>query len=483
VRTVKELAGSILKSQLLPFSQSRIFKTQPAIAGSYIFLDNGQGMNLALTQNEEILHGLRIADHTAVPTTVGLTLAPRTNPFIESTDTMELDAVLEIQNTDYPVQEWTAKFSDTTAVFENKPHGQWPKIRIQFSSSTSFGRNRVRSFFSLYPKLIISDFTIRPTEDTVEAEVLYTRVFLGLVIAGKSTLRDLEGKEVFSLRHGGPTEGDWASLIDRAKLYRKLRFIETVFHTAFELPPDEITADEVRLTEIIFNGVARGFSIDRGSDITLKGIALSELDITRPPFTGPGEFRRVVSWGGRYVGLFGKTLDTGPVTLILRHAELADPRVINRMKEEPTRAFDLRFVVYDHQIVHRFERYSEGALNKRVQRLTRFRKRLSLAESAQIADLVTESLAKAVSERQAIQIVNGWLYINRFPDRYSPQTPELVPSARCWRVPIYFVYADGRSDLVGEVRLDLQSGDIISHTEIDEIRKKGKSVAEALTHA
>jgi hypothetical protein len=128
----------------------------------------------------------------------------------------------------------------------------------------------------------------------------------------------------------------------------------------------------------------------------VQNISLGEVDITQPPFTGAGEFQRVVSWDGRYVGLFGKTLDVGPVTLTLKHAEIADPRVIQKMMEEPTRDFNLRFVVYDHQIVHRFERYAKGSPAKRTQKLKRFKKHLSTLEPASIADLICEPLARDV---------------------------------------------------------------------------------------
>lgn len=473
----------LLKTPFPPlFPSFLVLSTSIAIHSH--FFDNTEEMGLVVSQTEGALNRLQLSRLTALPTTVFSTAAPGFFPAAgPSPDTIEFDAVLDIQGTPYPVQKWTAIFADAGAVFENRPEDHWPKARIQFCSNTSLGAERVRNFFSVLPELAVSDLTIRPADDTAEAEVLYTRVFLALVITGSSTLRDLHGREVFSLRHDGLSEDDHQRLVDRAKLFRKLRFIETVFNTTFELPPSEITADEVRLTEIIFNGVSQGISIDRGSDITLRNVSIAGLDVAKAPFSGPGEFRRVVSWEGRYVGLFGKTLDVGTVTLILRNAEIADPRIIDKMVKDPNRTFDLRFVVYDHQILHRFERYLGGPLTQRLQRLNRFKKRLRTVEPPPIAELISEPLARDVSQDQAIQIATGWLYINRFPDRYCPQAPELVAIDRCWRVPIRLVYADGRNGLVGELRVDLQSGKIVSHTAINEIRRNGMGVAEALIHA
>jgi len=399
-----------------------------------------------------------------------------------SVDALQLRASLEVEGlTTYPPQQWSAVFTDCGAVFENYPEHGWPRILIEFQTDKPLGPSRVEAFFSRLPESKISQLIIRPSEDTVSAEVLYTRVLLSLDRARRSSFRDLQAGVLFSLKHEGLSDDDREEAIDRAKLHRKLMFIQTVFGTQFLLPV-QIPADEVRLAETVFQGVSTGVSVIRGSDITVTGVIKSDIDLKAPPFIGPGEFRRVVSWHKKWVGLLGRTLDVGPVTLVLKAAEIADPRIIDQMLEAPEREVDLRFVVYDHQISHRFERYAKAPMKKRLRRLNSFKQRLALEESRELAELVSQPLSRDVTRREAIQIALGWLSLNRLPDRYCPQDPELEQEAHGWRVPILVAYANGKSGQVGELLIDSVKGNIIHHTPLDELRASGALLAETLVH-
>jgi hypothetical protein len=439
-------------------------------------------MSLSVLEPHDSWRSVGASEPALLATVLPMTDGDIQRSFKSSADTLQLRAVLDIEGVAHPVQRWSVVFTEKGAIFENYPEESWPKILIEFQSDTPLGPPRVQSFFSRLPQIKLTQLLVRPSNDSVAADVLYTRVLLSLDRARSSSLRDVQaGVVLLSLKHEGLADEDRNDVIGRAKLHRKLRFIETVFGTHFILP-EEISADDVRIAETVFQGISSGVSVIRGSDITVIGVASSEIDLTAPPFTGPGEFRRVVSWEKKWIVLFGRKLDVGPVTLVLKTAEIADSRIVEHILGNPEHAVDLRFVVYDHQILHRFERYAVGPMKKRIRRLETFKRQLALEEPRDLAELVSQPMARSVTSSEAIQIASGWLYLNRLPDRYCPQDPELDPQARQWRVPIFLAYADGTGSQVGELLLDSETGTVLRHTPVDQLRIDGAAFAEKLVH-
>lgn len=438
-------------------------------------------MSLSVREPHEAWSSVAVSEPSLLATILPTADDDIKRSFQSGADILEFRAVLDIEGLAYPVQQWSAVFTDTGAIFENDPEQSWPRILIEFQSEVPLGPSRAESFFSRLPQIRISQLLIRPSSDTVAAEVLYTRIMLALDTARRSSLRDVQAGVLLTLRHEGLTDDDRTHFIDRAKLHRKLKFIETVFGTHFILPK-EISADDVRIAETVFQGISRGVSEIRGSDITVMGVPSSEIDLTVPPFTGPGEFRRVVSWDKKWVVLFGRKLDVGPVTLVLKTAEIADSRIADHILKNPEQSADLRFVEYDHQILHRFERYAVGPMRKRLRRLETFKRQLALEEPRDLAELVSRPLAKDVTSHEAIQIASGWLYVNRLPDRYCPQDPEFDSQTRQWGVSIFLIYADGRNSQVGELTIDSETGSVVRHTPVDQLRIGGAAFADKLIH-
>jgi hypothetical protein len=438
-------------------------------------------MSLSVHEPHEAWSSVAASEPALLATILPITDGAIQRSLKSDADKLRFRAVLDIEGLTYPVQQWSAVFTDGGAIFENHPEQSWPKILIEFQSDRPLGRSRVQSFFSQLPQVRVSQLLIRPSLDTVAAEVLYTRVMLVLDTARRSSLRDVQAGVLLTLKHEGLAGDDRNHFIDRAKLHRKLKFIETVFGTHFILPR-EISADDVRIAETVFQGISRGVSEIRGSDITVIGVSSAEVDLTAPPFSGPGEFRRVVSWDKKWVVLFGRKLDVGPVTLILKTAEIVDSRIAEQILQSPGQRTDLRFVEYDHQILHKFERYAVGPMRKRLRRLELFKRQLALEEPRDLAELVSRPLARDVTSHEAIQIASGWLYLNRLPDRYCPQEPELDSQTRQWGVPIFLIYADGRGRQVGDLIIDSETGAVVHHTPVSQLRIGGATFAEELVH-
>ena len=118
-----------------------------------------------------------------------------------------------------------------------------------------------------------------------------------------------------------------------------------------------------------------------------------------------------------------------------------------------------------------------------MRRLNRFKHQLSRYEPDALVDLIDESLQNDVSSEEASQIAVGWTQYNDLPDRYCPQVPELDAATRYWHVPIYLVHSNGEGGPAGEVVIDEKTGVIVSHTPVDELRSKGRALAEQILHA
>jgi hypothetical protein len=374
---------------------------------------------------------------------------------------------LEIPNSPFtlPVQDFLITFTPGGDVIENQPQNAWPKIRFEVPT------NRGQSELGV-------NVLLRPSDDTVEAEVLYTRVWYTLINAGDCRLSLATGFPL-AVRVQPESPEEVSKILNRAKLYRKLAFLEKVFRVSFQLPR-YIPAEEIRKIEIVFRGITEGEFSTRNSDITFENLIPSELNLDAPPFSEPGPFSRAV---GDKEYVLGQWLDLGQLTIILPHAELANPRMLMRMAEAPDAPVNLRFLCPYHQIIHRFGPYAAMPTRRRVRRLNGFVHDLAQSEPAELANTIRDLLVSDVSAESAIQIASDWLMLNRLPDRLSAQSPEVDSTLNYWHVPIHLVYAGGENGLVGEVNIDIKTGEVIKATPIDELFENARDLGERIVHA
>lgn len=267
---------------------------------------------------------------------------------LEVVETSEFSGRLVIPDHRFsmPEQKFVATFSDFGTTFENKPVGFWPRIFIEFSSNEPLGRLKAREFFERLktPSLTIKNFLVRPSSDTVDAEVLYTRVMYYLYKSNKCSLHTIDGK-LFGISFDPISETEKLQFLDRAKLYRKLKFIQNVFRVQFTIP-QSISADEVSIIDNTFRGITEGEFTTRSSEGTFTEVAPSEIDLTQPPFDGIGHFSRKI---GDKVFLFGKKFDVGPITISMEKADLADPNVVRQIRSGSTQPMNVRFAVLDNR--------------------------------------------------------------------------------------------------------------------------------------
>jgi hypothetical protein len=267
-----------------------------------------------------------------------------------------------------------------------------------------------------------------------------------------------------------------SQLLHRAKIARKLKFIEIIFNLRLELP-ENITPDHVQYIETIFRGLTEGEFVSRGSATTVflraRDVNLSEL-----PVSTPGSFRYCL--GTEQALLYPhRILDVGPYHLILNKAIVANPQALSHLRQGKDSW--VRFEVLDSQITYRYEKYVRRERHKLIQRkLSRFCAVLDEEEAAELAGTVVEPLISDVSPAAAIQIAVGWLQYHGLGDRLSAQDPILDRDHEQWRVPINVVYPNGQGAPVGELQIEVKSGALVEEPSPEALHQKGLALAEKI---
>lgn len=366
-----------------------------------------------------------------------------------------------------PEQKLRLRLAETGGIIiETDPADHYLRFRIELPAIHQEDGSQVR------------EFQFWPSDKTVEGGVLFTRTAFALMNDGKCLFHIQGISEPMSFNAKPLSELEKSRLLYRAKILRKLQYLQDVFEVRFTLP-DLISSEEAKLIEIVFRGITEGEFTTRGADTTLL-IDPTCVDSDHPPFSGPGQFDADM---GDNVALFGQQLVVGPFTLHLMRAELANPRVLDPSRNNSNEFISVRFEILDNQMRFRFENYAQIAKEDLEKPLEEFRRRLLLDEPQELADLVTGILANDVSSFEAGQIAMGWTFYSNLPDRYCPQEPEIDQSTGHWRVPIWLVYANGEGGHVGDLLIHKKTGVIVSSTSIEELRSKAMALAETLLHA
>jgi hypothetical protein len=365
-----------------------------------------------------------------------------------------------VQTTSPTMQDFTIyEPTETSRIIKNHPVFPSPSIEIELGASSPNSPFKVLRF------------DVRPTGSTTDAEIEYTRLFFALATTSKCSLRIKGGDVLFNFKMQGASSEGEQTFHYRAKLFRKLKFIEIVYRTQFRWPT-EISAEDAFQIEIVFRGITEGEFTFRTDSITFYNYAPpAPEELNGPPFTEPGSF---IQWVSNHAPIFDRLLAVGPVSIHLDRAIIANSRVMDKLLAgEPVP--QIRFIVFDHQIRHRFEKYAALSPQTRRRRLEQFKKKLLKEEPEALVALLEEPLALDVSADEARRIVVGWLQYNMFPDRFWPQEPSRENNR--WRVPVWVTAPQGQGGWVQDVFVDLKTGIVSTPISAEELRALGKSVS------
>jgi dipeptide/tripeptide permease len=70
-----------------------------------------------------------------------------------------------------------------------------------------------------------------------------------------------------------------------------------------------------------------------------------------------------------------------------------------------------------------------------------------------------------------IRCASGWLR-RHLPDRFGTAEPTLDPDGASWHAPVILTYPGIVLGQVGELIIDAHTGDVISHTDIEQMKER-----------
>jgi len=367
-----------------------------------------------------------------------------------------------------PEQVFEARKTEGGYILGNKPHPPWPKLAIEFVPASS------------QIQLPVARMLIGPIDFSVDAEVLYTRMLFALNKAQRLTLY-IEKIGEIALGVAPLSEQALTELIIRAKIARKVKYLEWFFRKNFSLP-QQYTVGHLRDIDLVFRGLTEGEFISRAPDAILN-IVPSAVDLNKPPFTGIGEFSQHIV--DTEVNILDKRITVGPISFRLLKARLANPEDLTQISKNSDEPVPIRFDLIDNQFTCRFENYAQKSPKKLKEKLGSFRWELfrKRKEPEELIQLITEPLISQVSADEANHMAFGWLIANQMPDRFCPQEPELDSAAGCWHVPIFLVYSNGEGGRVGELKIDLWTGGVIACPSVEEMYEQSTALAQTILNA
>lgn len=357
-----------------------------------------------------------------------------------------------------PVQDFDVSISPNKVEMRSQPKGSFPKIEFIANLNSP----------DVEIGIGLSD------SRTVEGQILYTRLLFAINESKSIVLPNQSGNPL-EIAIGQGFRIDLKQMEYRAKLFRKLSFIEKFFNTKFYLP-SLISENEVRILEVIYRGLTEGeFLTAVGDSIEISNFQLEMDTLRKPPFSEHGKFTYKIE--SEEIALFGKYLSVGKISVDIEKSGIANPRIIRNLKDGDIIP-QIRLSVFDFQIKHRFEKYaSKEKLLRNNQKLEQFKKELKSEESDILVDLIDEPLSE-IFKGSAIKIVEGLLQYYNFPDRFSVLEPKQKDNQ--WQVPIALTYSKHEPIWLADAFVDVKTGKVEMKISFDELLKKGKKKAKEI---
>lgn len=377
----------------------------------------------------------------------------------------QLSGVISLGNLSLPNQRFSLQQKDNLIIFQNYPMESFPSIKIVLE----------RKNFNVE----IREFAVERSESSIKGELLYTRLFLMLSEIRKFSLHFKNvNLPPFEFSFNELSSDEEYYMLQRAKLSRKLRFLEWFFKTTFTLP-EEFDGNDIRQIEILFRAVTEGeFSVPAGDSITIFNYKPDKEDLQNGSNHRKKEFNIEFN---EDLMVLGKFIPTGKMRFRAEKAAIANPRVLKNYKKNAVIP-SLQLNIYDYQIHHRFEKYTNSQrLLRNKQKLEQFKDNLRKEESEFLVELLDEPLSREMTDKIAVDIIEGLLQYHDFPDRFSVLEPSLEKNK--WRVPIALTYPKYEPIWLADAFVDVRTGKVEMKASFDALLKKGKKKAKELFSA
>ncbi|MBI1829283.1 MAG: hypothetical protein HYR87_07415 [Thaumarchaeota archaeon] len=384
--------------------------------------------------------------------------------------TIETKEVVNFQNTDM-FRDGYIKVPGLRNGQELKP--TFTRDRLIFEYKDSVSRLVLSIVLTLDESKKSGRFFFETVEPTTAAAILSTRIIYSLIKAD-SLVFVMADNSTVGFKIDPLPESEMQQLLYKAKLYRKLQFIEKCFEDQLESPmdlPKEISSDEIAHLDILFRGITRGNVYADITSITLDKESPSEdLLKTYERLNQPSP----VSFDLYSINMFNYVLKT-QILGILPHAKLTNHQSIKQYKKDSKKPLSVTFIALDNRVIFHFKEYIHQ-LAKWQKKLLDFKEELRKEECEELACLVTYPITTDISYIEASEIAIAWLY-GHIPTENWPATSirqtELGEDGKYWQV--IALLTKNKGDHFGitiPIVIDRKTGEVVNPPSMEELMKQ-----------
>lgn len=325
---------------------------------------------------------------------------------------------------------------------------------------------------------VTNEISVKPKPaglNSVESEILYTRFYWTLIASQSISLLSNENEVFFRISITEDIRNTWESIKYRAKLFRKLAFLEYFFDRRFSIPI-QLPWQDAMAIEILFRGITEGefeFPAGRAFRIPLNTVDLSSLN--NPPFSHPGKW--VYKLPVDIETILGVVFPVGPRTITANRATLANPRSLMDIKRGQG-SNEVSINILDHVVSCRFEKYADSKkLQVNKGKLNKFKNLLRKNEPDALVSLLDSSLASIPSD-VAIEMAEGILQFYDFPDRFILSDPALFEEN--WHIKIGLTYSDRDPFWLDTLIIDRNTGRLSMKKSFEDLLEEGRKLSREI---
>lgn len=303
-------------------------------------------------------------------------------------------------------------------------------------------------------------FSYQTWETTIDACVVSTRLQY-LFCTAKQYYFITSEKEIIQLNLSPISKEELAIILYRAKLHRKLKFIETSLSFKFNNIPAIISSEDISQIDLIMRGMTRGLVFIRSSHLIIHP------DTKKIDYKLKDNDSLIFEQNG--INLFGQKVPVGAIRGIIEQAALIDIR-----ENAQTKILEALFSSQNERLNFYFKNFSNQTKLKQEE-LKKFIDELLENEPSILANLTAHPIADGISDYEAREISDVWTRNNIDKTLYS----EFVSISgtfdkqnNIWQVETALKVEGNQLDLLGiSLKINGATGDVIDSPPIDLIHK------------
>lgn len=257
-------------------------------------------------------------------------------------------------------------------------------------------------------------FTLHTEKMTAQAGIEQTRFVYLLQESHEMYLVVPETDELLKIIPDPFSEDELKTLVYRARVFRKLRFLEIALGVEFPIPP-EMSNDDIATIDTVFRGLTRGNVYIKADTIGLTKDQVT-MDSIRSILEIVG---KPVSFEHRFE-LFGVILPMKPVLGVVMNGSVENRYELEQLSEslEPGQIVDsikVKVRSFTGQVTFHFKR-SNDEIKSSIEQLIAFHDSLKEKEPEDLAQQLWFPINGEVSSLEAAEIAMAFVFLGKNPE-------------------------------------------------------------------